>query len=535
MRTALCLFLRASAAASMFAGSIPAAEPQAPPSEPPASADLSRAFVTIPYSELRALWEAGRKGAPGPPPAPAPVAHLVHLAELQLELADQLSALNAVFEVEALEEKWQTISLLGGEAQLEKAEAADQAIVWQDGYQLLTRQPGRKRVTMQLTARGLSRIAPQDELRLQLASATIKRLRVSGIPAASEVRVNGQPAGAVQDGNALFALSSAAGEVRIQIVAKRTEPPPAPKPSQWQAQSQTLVRYSEGRLRFVSRVLARAEDGSGLEMELMLPASARSISVTGDDLAESVQSRREDGGRALRLRWNTPDVLDRELTLTYAMPSPLADQWALPAPAIAEQAESRHLYAIIPSEGLELQGAELRSGSAAHRLPEWMGKEVGSAPFVTAEAGAQLTLQTRWLPAIATAEAVVTKAKCQLRLVADGSLRTSATYSIRHEAPLAWRLEMPAGVELLSCTVAGRPARPIQREASALELHLPASADDSKGISSITFEYVGKTTALDPVSGQVALELPRTALFLERLDWSVLVPHRGRDSHARIA
>jgi hypothetical protein len=125
---------------------------------------------------------------------------------------------------------------------------------------------------------------------------------------------------------------------------------------------------------------------------------------------------------------------------------------------------------------------------------------------------------------MATAEAIVTESKCGLRLVDDGSMQTTTTYAIRHPAPLLWQLELPANVELLSCTVAGRPARPVQRKAGVIELNLPAPDESAKGVTPVALVYTARSKALDPVSGEVALELPSTALFIERLEWSIDIP-----------
>jgi hypothetical protein len=338
-----------------------------------------------------------------------------------------------------------------------------------------------------------------------------------------DVRVNGNAAVTVKDGTALFALTSAAGNVAVQLTATRAEAPA--QPSRWRVDAQLLAREAEGRIAMQSRVFARADDGSGTEIELVLPAGAASIAVAGDDLADWTATRADDGRRILRVRWKTPDVLDRQLTISYAVPqSPLAAQWTLEAPRIVDGADtSRNLWAIIPAEGLELRGPEVKSAVAAHRLPQWMREEIGGAAFLTAEAGPQLTLEAHWLPAIATAEAMVSEAKCHLRAVADGSTQTTAQYAIRHQAPLAWQLELPAGVEILTCHVAGKPARPLQRS-GGIELPLPAPPANEKEPTTITLVYAAKTAPFDPVSGQLALELPRTALFIERLDWTVSLP-----------
>ena len=513
MKTTACVFALLAAAAS--AATLP---------EPPPSAELGRAFVTIPYSELRALWEAGqRRPEPVAPPEVAPVPFLVHRAEVRIALGDAASQIDAEFEVEALEKKWQRIPLLGGEVRLDKAEAGERSIVWDDGYALLTNTPGKTSVALHLATRGTRQLTAP--LKLKLGSASVKRLSVSGIPAGLEARVNGQAAASV-DGAAVFLLPGDAGEISLELAAPKIEEAPKPlppiTPSRWQTQSQVLVRFAEGRLRFTARVFARADDGSGLDLTLALPANAGAVSVSGDDMADWSQSRGEDGRRVLRVRWKTRDVLDRELTLAYAVPqSSLAEQWTLQAPASADDKDARHLFAILPADGLELKGEALRAAVESRRLPEWMRAEIGGAAFVTAEAAAQLVLQTHWLPAIATAEAIVSESKAVLRLVADGATQTAVSYTIKHQAPLAWRLELPANVELLSCTIGGAAAQPMQRENGVIELALPTP---EKGVTAVALVYTAKLKPLDPVSGDVALELPRTPLFIERIDWSIALP-----------
>lgn len=496
----------------------------APAAAPPQAAELDRAFVTIPYAELRALWEAGQARKDEKPPA-APVASVVHRADLQLTLGESRSVLSAVFDAETIEGRWQVIPLLGGEVRLDKADAPAASVVWQDGYCLLTSQPGKAQATLQFIAPGAKTLTAQNPLRFTMGAGAVKRLQIAGIPAGQEARVNGL-AGEVRNGVASFALPAAAGEVTVQLAEPRVEiPPRPPAPSEWQTQSQTLVRYAEGRLHFQSRVFAHTDDGSGLEMMLTLPANAASIQATGDDLADAVSLRLDDGRRVLRVRWKTADVLDRELVVSYAVPqSPLAEQWTLQAPGAPEHADAKHLFAIIPAEGLELKGDGLRAAVASHRLPQWMRAAIDGVPFVTAESGVQLTLQTNWLPTIATAEAIVTEAKFQLQLVADGAQRIAATYTIRHQTPMAWRIELPPDVELLSCSVSGAAAQPVQREKGAIELALPAPTDAPKGQTQVALVYSAKTKGLDPVSGQIALELPRTLLFIERLDWAIALP-----------
>ena len=90
---------------------------------------------------------------------------------------------------------------------------------------------------------------------------------------------------------------------------------------------------------------------------------------------------------------------------------------------------------------------------------------------------------------------------------------------------MPWRVDMPADIELLSCTVAGKAVKPVSRESGVFEIALPAP-NDAKSGSTVELTYTGRIDALDPVGGRVALELPRTSLFIERIEWSVALPPR---------
>jgi hypothetical protein len=488
----------------------------------PAENQLDRAFVTIPYAELHALWEAGHTK---PPPAPEkpPVSYVIYRADCELHLGERTSTLKAQFDLELLEAKWQPIALIGGpDVRLEKAEAPKGTVIAQDGYQFLGKEPGKFTATLDLLASGIHAITGGEPLKLNLPAASVKTLRVSGIPKGTELRVNGRAAGEAADGVVTISLPGDAGLATLELSAPRPEQPVTP--SHWHTQMQTFVRPAEARLEFLSHLALHAEEGSGLEGSLLLPANAASITVTTDDLAEWTQARAEDGRRALRLRWKTRDQLDREVALSYTTPqSPLADEWKLSAPVAADDPDAAQFYAIVPADGLELKGEAIRPAVGALRLPSWIREKLAGASFVVAEGGSQLALQAHWLATVDTAEAIVSNAKGQLRLVGDGSTQTDISYVVAHEAPLSWQLELPQGVQILSCSVDGKATRPIQRNAQAVELTLPTPAVRAKG-TTVALSYAAKTDRLDAVSGRVALELPRTALFIDRLDWTVAMP-----------
>lgn len=162
MKTASCLL-------ALLAAAAPAATP---PNEPP-QPDFRHASVTLPYTELRGLWEAGL-GKPVEPPDAAPVPFVVHRAEIRISLGEAASKIDARFEVETMEQQWQRIPLLGGEVQLDKVDAGERSVVWDDGYALLTNAIGRTAVALNLATRGVADFALP--LKITIGTASVKRL-----------------------------------------------------------------------------------------------------------------------------------------------------------------------------------------------------------------------------------------------------------------------------------------------------------------------------------------------------------------------
>ncbi len=484
---------------------------------PPDASALPRASVTIPYSEIRALWEAAHEAKQKPAPQKPPISFIIREADAQLQLGEKSSALEVNFQIETFVDEWCAVPLIAGDVQLEKADAgANATIIWRDGYCLLTHQKGRSQVALRLKTAGWK---ADNVLSFKMKDAAMKRLRILGTPPGFVAKVDGQAVAAGADG---VALNGEADEVAITLAAIEAER--KAQPSQWRTEAQVLARNEEGMLRMRSKVFAHADSGSGLDLTLRLPASAGSVNVTGKDIANWTQSRPDERQRLVSIHFKTWDVLDRDLEVAFTAPqSPLAEKWIVPAPTSLDAGETRALFAVLLADGLELKGDAVRSGVSGQRLPQWMREEIGGASFITAESGAELALQPHWLPAVATAEATINEARAELRFVGDGSFQTSANFSIKHQTPIAWRLELPGNVEVLSCSVAGKSARPVQREKGVLELSLPAP-EGNRGGTSVTLVYTGKAAALDAVSGKVALELARTPLFIDRLDWAIAIP-----------
>lgn len=507
--------------------------------EPPA---LEEARVTISYEELKSLLKAADQAAAVKIPPKPPVEAVLSSARYRLDLAGEHPALTADFEARTFSDAWHTLPLLGGDARLldaDTGEAGDAQVVWRDaGYSLLAGGQGTFSAKLSLTVPS-PHLWPRDAgFRLAPVAATLGELRVTGLPAGKTIQVEGLEAIAGPGGEWIFPLPAAGADWRLRI-EETMEVPPAPQPSAWSLHSQIAIRYADGRLRHTARVQARAESGSGLSLALALPAKAAAVSVEGEDLERWRLEPREADLRLVRIDWKTRDLLDRTVTVSWETPqSPLADSWEIAPPravnpelVAAPADDSRSLIALAEVDGLELTHPSLRGGTEASRLPDWLRKQLGAEDeSLTAEiAGDEpLTLGAAWLPRVETAQATVSLATFETRLVADGDMLVMAEYTIRHGAPTEWLLQLPQADEILTCEVNGQPTKPIRRADDQIEFRLaaPVAPDGAEEVSGtkVRLCYSLKTEAVDPVSGRIALELPLTSLFIHRLEWSVALP-----------
>jgi len=445
--------------------------------------------------------------------------------DCKVQLGVEFTQVDIDYEVEKLTTEWQSILLLDGNARLSSTEPKEATVIWNNGYSLLLRTPGKSVVKLHLLAPGTQALTRNGGLHLKLPAAAVKKLLVSGVPQDSSVRANGVTMPEIKNGETSTALNGTEGEAVVEVTTHEVAAPEPPElPSHWQIQTQILTAYEEGWLHLKNRVFARADGGSAVNAQILLPGNATAIKLTGEDLTEWSPATSDDGHRKINVRWKTRGMLDRQLNLEYSIPqSPLAEQWKIEGPESADGLESKAFHVVLPGDGLELKGEGLKSAIESHRLPPWMREDVGTARFVSADGPAVLTLQTHWLPEIPTAEATVETANCTTRLVSDGGIRAQVTYTISHQAPMAWKLELPNDVLLLACEIDGHRANPLQRSQGVVEIDLPAPTT-TKSQSNVQLVYTMRTKPIDPVSGEIGIELPRTDLFIEHIDWSISIP-----------
>ncbi len=156
--------------------------------EPAAVPELGDARVTLPYGELKALWQAAQREK-GPEKRKPPVEATLLAARYQLTLkGDQASGV-VDYETQSFTDEWTVIPLLGAQTQIDEVEPADVQLIAREGhYALVTNRIGKQKLRIKFAAK---LIGTTDGAHFHLATspASINTLSVSGIPEKQMLRI----------------------------------------------------------------------------------------------------------------------------------------------------------------------------------------------------------------------------------------------------------------------------------------------------------------------------------------------------------
>lgn len=481
--------------------------------EPAAVPDLGEARVTLPYGELKALWQAAQREHT-PEKRKPPVEATLLAARYQLALkGDQASGV-VDYETQSFTDEWTVIPLLGAQTQIDEVEPAEVQLIVREGhYALVTNHTGKQKIRIKFAAK-LTATTDGAHFHLATSPASINTLSVSGIPDKQMVRIAEATQLSAEKDRASFRLP-AQDQLDFDVIPEKPLAPPAP--SRWKLGAHALVQFGDGKLNYTAHLAANTDHGSGLAMEFEFPAGVNVTKLNGADLADWQAVTTESQTRRVHVRWQTRDVLRRELEVEYNFAQPLtAGEWSLKSPRLTEGETTPPLYVVLTEPGLELAAAT--QSAAPRQLPAWLLGLVDGKDYVVFVGDAPLT--AKWLPMVETAQAIVETSTAKMRIVADGAALTEIEYKIRHERALSWKVSLPEGCELLASSVDGRPVSPIDRGDHVLEFSLPSG----KALSAVAFSYTAKKPAFKPVSGQIAVELPQTDLLVHSIDWELRIP-----------
>lgn len=476
--------------------------------------DIGDARVTIPYSELKTLWTAAQQQPNKTEEAGPPVESTMVSARYQLAFNGDQAAGSAEFEIQEFTNKWTVMPLLGTEAQLESVEPADVQVIIRDNYYaLVSDKPGKQLVTIRFAARATP-VTEGSQLRLPVAPASINTLTVTGIPPKQALRVADATELSEDKAGATFQLAPR-DSLEVNIVPEKSLA--APVLSTWNVEPQAFVQFTDGKLVYQTRIVAYADNGSGLSMDLQIPPEANVSNITGDDLGSWGIKAGENQSHVAHIQWQTPGVLRREVDIFYDLPQPLtATEWKLQSPRVIDGETSAPLYLLALEPGLELTATA--ANVAPRQLPDWLADRAeGINSMILA---GDEPLQAKWLPLVQTPRAVAETVQAKMQMVPDGALLVEMEYDIRHEAAYSWDLTLPEGAELLASSVDGCPVSPIDRGGHVIEFSLPAGGHTN----AVKLSYTARGPAFAPVSGKVDIDLPETGLLTNKLDWELAIP-----------
>ncbi|MES2921428.1 MAG: hypothetical protein V4819_07775 [Verrucomicrobiota bacterium] len=479
---------------------------------------LEQAEVKITYGELKTLiTDATRPVATRTPPPP-PLSALLS-ARFRLAMMDGKPVIDATFRTATFSDGLAMIPLVGGAVTVESQKPLDARILI-DAKMLCQAQ--EKAGTQVLETRLLPAFGTDGaSLVLPPCPAAVFETGELGGDRSVVLAIDGKEQ--VLGSNRLVALPLTGGSLEIRMLGgeETREALRPPEPSAWTWQHQVLVLPQDGEIAY--RVLGRASaaGGSGVSAVLALPADAREVRVTGDDLAGHKVTRGTDRSLGLQIEWKTRGLLEREVSISYLLPRrPLDRSWKLQAPAGPGEDSTRTRFIILGSPELSYTAEGLTGPFSPKGLPGSLTEELkGEACYlIDAPATAELTVIP--LPVVATAEATIIESVWAVKLEPDGAMLVEGAMSLEHRGALGLTLEVPEGMTLLACDVGGQAATPVKLGEGKLELTLPAAGQKTR----VSCSFTGRTAALDPVEGTLELALPKTPLFIRALTWRIDLP-----------
>src|SRR4051812_9167953 len=151
--------------------------------EPAAPLELNEARVTLPYPELKALWQAAHRETAAKRKPPVEAALLS--ARYQLVLKGDLAAGSVEYEIENFTDEWTTIPLLGAQTQVDEIEPADVQLIVRDGhYALVSNRVGKQKLRLKFAVK-----LNGANFTLVGAPAAINTLSVAGLPEKQTLRI----------------------------------------------------------------------------------------------------------------------------------------------------------------------------------------------------------------------------------------------------------------------------------------------------------------------------------------------------------
>lgn len=476
---------------------------------------LEDAEVRLSYAEFKTLLQQANPPAPQTAPKALPKPTLV-AARLSFEMDGPQPVLVGQFRVTSFSDDIASTPLILGKVTVEHQEPAAATVVMeQQAISLITREAGAHALKLRL----LPQSSGQD-CQFDIPPCPSAILEIGTLPKDhSVVLLHGAQEIPLKAGQS-FPLTSGQGPSTLRVLdsqqtAAATRPP---EPSEWTWQHQAFVDTHDGELVYEILTQATATGGSGVEAMLPMPADARGIRISGEDLVSFEAQRGDQRSLAVALTWQTRGLLDRQLRVSYRMPlRPLDDTWQLQSPG---NGPTKTRFLIPENPQLKLDAEGLSISSRPEGLPKPFTESLRGRNYRSLEAGTTAELRITRMPVAATAEGVIKQASWNIDLETDGAMLVAGSMLVEHRTPLEFAFDTPPNMKLLKCELNGRPVAPVDSGNGKLMVSLPPDS----GTSKVTCSFTGRNPELDPVEGTLQLALPLTPLFIHSLEWTLNLP-----------
>lgn len=475
---------------------------------------LDQAEVKLPYGELKSLITDATR----PLPERVPVSALLS-ARFRLHRVGKTPVLDSTFRTATFSDGLAMIALVGGNVTVESQKPSD-ARVLIEGEMLC--QAVEKAGAQALEMRLLPSFGTDGaRLTVPVCPAALFETGDLGEDGSVALKIDGREQ--LLGSNQLVPLPLAGGSFEIRMLGgeETREALRPPEPSAWTWQNQALVVPGDGEIFYQVLARASATGGSGVAATLALPTDAREVKIASNDLVGQKTVRSADLSLAVQIEWKTRGQLEREAIISYQLPRrPLDRIWKLQAPSGPDKDSTLTRFIIAGSPELTYSADGLTGPFPPKGLPAGFMEKLNGVNCYQLEVAGAADLTVNPLPVVATAAATISEAVWSVKLEPDGAMLVDGTMGVEHRGMLGVTLDVPPGLTLLSCEVGGQSVTPVNLGGERLEVSLPAGGEKTR----VSLAFTGRTAAMDPVEGTLALTLPKTPLFIRALAWKIDLP-----------
>lgn len=323
-----------------------------------------------------------------------------------------------------------------------------------------------------------------------------------------------------------------AGEVRFSWTPRRADPALRGKASREKARLSArmydLVTVSETEVHCQVRVDMTILRNEVDRLTLRLPAGVEVEEVACANLAgwsESIQAGHKD----LLIRLAAPVSGSHTLNLVLVQPLEKADStWNLPALEVVGAEMVKGSIGLGATGGLEIQPGKLEGVRAidVSELPSEVRDLASFALLRAYEFHRQpwsIQLTSRKGQELPVLSAAIDEASGLTLVTRDGKLVTSWTWQVRNNLKQSLNIRLPEGATLLTTTLDGQPARPVQGAEGEIRLPLVASGQEGQTTFPVELTYV-QEPGVSAWLGRHRLQAAQVDMPCSVMNWTLYLP-----------